>query len=43
MPTHYHEVLSLGVETASYVTCTAVELLQGRAAIENEAACRALH
>ena len=43
VPTHYHEVLSLGVETASYVTCTAVELLQGRAAIENEAACRALH
>ena len=42
VPTHYHEVLSLGVETASYVTCTAVELLRGSAAVENEPACRAL-
>lgn len=42
VPTHYHESLSLGVETASYVTCTAVELLRGSAAIDNEAACRAL-
>lgn len=42
VPTHYHEVLSLGVETASYVTCTAVELLQGSGATENEPACRAL-
>lgn len=42
VPTHYHESLSLGVETASYVTCTAVELLRGSAAVENEPACRAL-
>ncbi|MBY0277455.1 hypothetical protein K2Z84_19155 [Candidatus Binatia bacterium] len=42
VPTHYHEVLSLGVETASYVTCTAVELLRGEGATEDEPACRAL-
>lgn len=42
VPTHYHEVLSLGVETASYVTCTAVELLRGPEAVADEPACRAL-
>ena len=42
VPTHYHEVLSVGVEAASYVTCTAVALLQGPEAIVGEPACDAL-
>lgn len=42
VPTHYHEVLSIGVEAASYVTCKAVELLAGSAAIAGEPACTAL-
>ncbi|MEW6268951.1 MAG: hypothetical protein AB1689_06590 [Thermodesulfobacteriota bacterium] len=42
VPTHYHEVLSVGVEAASYVTCTAVELLQGPGAVAGEPACAAL-
>lgn len=42
VPTHYHEVLSVGVEAASHVTCTAVELLQGGDAIAGEPACQAL-
>lgn len=42
VPTHYHEVLSVGVEAASYVTCTAVELLQGSEAVAGEPACAAL-
>jgi len=39
VPTHYHESLSVGVEAASYATCTAVELLQGSDAIADEPAC----
>jgi hypothetical protein len=39
VPTHYHESLSVGVEAASYATCTAVELLQGGAAVADEPAC----
>jgi hypothetical protein len=39
VPTHYHESLSVGVEAASYATCTAVELLAGSAAIADEPAC----
>lgn len=42
VPTHYHEVLSVGVEAASHVTCTAVELLRGSEAIAGEPACAAL-
>jgi len=42
VPTHYHEVLSIGVEAASYVTCTAVELFQGSAALAGQPACEAL-
>ncbi|HEY8517198.1 MAG TPA: hypothetical protein VIS07_16945 [Candidatus Binatia bacterium] len=42
VPTHYHEVLSVGVEAASYVTCTAVELLRGPGAVADEPACAAL-
>jgi hypothetical protein len=42
VPTHYHEVLSVGVEAASYVTCTAVELLQGGEAVSGVPACDAL-
>jgi hypothetical protein len=42
VPTHYHEVLSLGVEAASYVTCNAVELFAGETATEGVAACEAL-
>lgn len=42
VPGHYHETLSVGVEAASYLTCTAVELLRGRAATEEEPACAGL-
>jgi hypothetical protein len=35
-------VLSVGVEAASYVTCTAVELLQGGEAVSSVPACDAL-
>jgi hypothetical protein len=42
VPTHYHEVLSVGVEAASYVTCTAVELFLGADAIAGEPACSVL-
>lgn len=42
VPSHYHEVLSIGVEAASFVTCSGVELLRGPAAIAGEAACAVL-
>jgi hypothetical protein len=42
VPTHYHEVLSLGVEAAAYVTCNAVELFAGAGATAGVAACDAL-
>jgi hypothetical protein len=42
VPTHYHEVLSVGVEAASFVTCHAVELFGGESATADVAACQAL-
>jgi hypothetical protein len=42
VPTHYHEVLSIGVEAAAYVTCKAVELFAGEEATADDPACRDL-
>lgn len=42
VPTHYHEVLSVGVEAASYATCSAVRLLRSPEAIAEEPACAVL-